>query len=1047
MSKIIKILFSPKLAVLALFSFAVAMATATFIENDFGTQTAFTVIYNSWWFEMIMVIIGLNFLGNIFKYKLFRKEKWSILMFHIAFLIILIGAGITRYIAYEGIMRVREGATSNVIISDKNFVQVHMTDNKDKTINIHKEQYFSPIQNNSFKIENSELEKTIKIEFKEFITDAVPQVVDTKGDGEPLIQLVISAGNGRESIYLKKGEIQRIGDHGHELAFKNPNSKELNILEENGILKIKPQQPVSFFEMQTQIAGNLTIDSLQVLKERILYRSGDFSFVIMSYHENAAIKMISGAEKKKDNDEVKDDVLILTATVGNSSKDISLLYRHGFLPVSEQVEIEDVNLTIAYGAIPLKTPFEIKLDDFQLERYPGSTSPSSYASEVTVIDGSQETPYRIFMNNVLDYRGYRFFQASYDTDEKGTVLAVSHDRTGTLVTYLGYFLMTLGMLWTLFGANSRFGIIRKKLHKLNSKVGLIVAFLLFISSLPVIAQTSSEQRIDSLVGSQKIDKQHAAIFGRLLVQDLDGRIKPLNTLASEFLRKISRKTSFTYETHFYDANQLFIALHGNPRTWTEIPLIKIDRAKGGKVYDSLPIHSNTLISFNDFIHPQKGYLLESYVEKANTKKPAERSEFDKEMLKVDERFNILFNIFSGNYLKIFPKRNDRTKTWYSHNHNFEDFNEEDGAFTQGILTQYYTEVVAAKKSGDWTHAEDKLAYIQKYQEVLAKDIIPSKQLIEAELWYNNMNLYFWLFIAYFIFGISLLLLAVLRIFSNKKILKVLFNGLLLAIFLAFLLHTGNLILRWYISQHAPWSNGYEMITFAAWSLMLIGIVFYKKSDFVLALATIFTGTLLFVSYLDWLSPEITNLMPVLKSYWLKIHVATIISSYAPLALSALLGFMALILIIIKNEKNKKIIDIKIKELTYINELSMIIGLFVLSIGTFLGGVWANESWGRYWAWDPKETWALISMIIYAAILHFHLIPGLKGRFTLNVASVFAFYSILMTSFGVNYYLTGLHSYATGDPVPIPKFVYIVSAIVLIVSFIAYYKQKKFNNKP
>ena len=1041
MSKIIKILFSPKLAVLALFAFAIAMATATFIENDFGTQTAFTVVYNSWWFEMIMVILGICFVGNIIKYKLFRKEKWSVLLFHIAFIIILIGAGITRYMAYEGIMRIREGAISDVIVSDKNFVQTQITDANGKSISLHKEQYFAPIKNNDFSISSKDLSQPISIKYKEFITDAIPQVVDTDEEGEPLLQLVISAGKGRESIYLKKGEIQKLGSHGHELAFENAASKELNILVVDGVLKIKPQQPVTFFEMQTENAGNLTVDSLQLLRERILYRSGDYSFVIMSYHKNAKIKMVSQAEKQKDNDELKDDVLILEASVGATTKEVTLLYRHGFLPVTNEFEMEGFKFQISYGAIALKTPFKIQLNDFQLERYPGSTSPSSYASEVTVIDQNTETPYRIFMNNVLDYKGYRFFQASYDTDEKGTVLSVNHDRTGTLITYLGYLFMGIGMLWTLFGRNSRFGLIRKKLKKLNAKT-IPLAILIFLSTAFSMAAQNSSNRIDSLVATQGIDKEHAAKFGRLLVQDLDGRIKPINTLASEFLRKLSGKTYFRYESTTLDANQVFLALHGNPRLWTEVPLIKIDRNKGGNLYDSIPYHSNDLVSFNDFIDPQKGYLLETHVEEANTKKPSERSEFDKEMLKVDERFNILFNIFSGNYLKIFPKRDDDTKTWYSHVHDFRDFNTEDGDFAKGILPQYFTEIEKAKSSNDWTYAEDKLAYIQKYQEVLSKDIIPSKQLIEAELWYNHLNLYFWLFLLYFILGGILLFTAITRIFSKIKGIKTLFNALLFLIFLSFLLHTGNLILRWYVAQHAPWSNGYEMITFAAWSLMLIGLVFHKKSDFVVALATLFTGTLLFVSYLDWLSPEITNLMPVLKSYWLKIHVATIISSYAPLALSTLLGFMSLILMIIKNESNKKVIDIKIKELTYINELSMTIGLFVLAIGTFLGGVWANESWGRYWAWDPKETWALISVIVYAAVLHFHMIPGLKGKFTLNVASVFAFYTILMTSFGVNYYLTGLHSYATGDPVPIPKFVYVVTAIVIIISVGAYVRQKK-----
>ena len=319
---------------------------------------------------------------------------------------------------------------------------------------------------------------------------------------------------------------------------------------------------------------------------------------------------------------------------------------------------------------------------------------------------------------------------------------------------------------------------------------------------------------------------------------------------------------------------------------------------------------------------------------------------------------------------------------------------------------------------------------------MAADIIPSEKQISAELWYNELNLNFWLFQAYFILGMLLLVLAIIRIFLDRPALLLLTNLLVVISLVVFLTHSFNLILRWYIAGHPPWSNGYEMIVFVAWSLMLFGLAFFRKSDFSLPLASIFTGTLLFVSYLDWLSPEITNLMPVLKSYWLKIHVATIISSYAPLALSALLGIMAQLLIIFRNSNNAKVLNPKIKELAYINEMSMTLGLFILSIGTFLGGVWANESWGRYWAWDPKETWALISIIVYAIVLHMRLIPKLNNDLVMSIASAFAFLSIAMTSFGVNYYLTGLHSYATGDPVPIPNFVYVSVAILLVIAVLS-----------
>ena len=195
------------------------------------------------------------------------------------------------------------------------------------------------------------------------------------------------------------------------------------------------------------------------------------------------------------------------------------------------------------------------------------------------------------------------------------------------------------------------------------------------------------------------------------------------------------------------------------------------------------------------------------------------------------------------------------------------------------------------------------------------------------------------------------------------------------------------------------------------------------------------------------SPKLTLLSilytELIKSFWLKIHVATIVSSYAPLALSAILGFMALLLMIFKTKNTEKVINSRIKELTYINEISMTIGLFVLAVGTFLGGIWANESWGRYWAWDPKETWALISIIVYAIVLHLRFIPALKSNYVLNMVSVFAFGSIIMTSFGVNYYLSGLHSYAAGDPLPIPTFIYVLVVIVFAVSLIAYFRNQKY----
>ena len=1029
------------MALSLLIVFAASMATATFVENDFGTQTARVTIYNAWWFEIVMLLLGLNFISNIFRYNLFRRKKIFVLMFHIGFIVILIGSGITRYVGFEGIMRIREGESSNIIISDKNYLQVNIVEKGD-SIKFQKEMYFSPLKKNDFELSKGFGNNDLKISHKEFIADAQMELLESDDNGDEYIELVLSGGNGRETVYLKKGQSKNIGDHQHELSFQNTIESGIRIFEEGGSLKINSDESIEFFVMASQAAGSLESGLSHDLQLNTLYRFHDFSFVVIKHFQNAALKWKSVSKRPKDNKENIDDILLLNVTFNDVTKELALLYKHGHLPKFSRLEIDNVEFYIAYGSLPYKTDFQLKLRDFQLEKYPGSTSPSSYASEVTVIDEKKEMDYRIYMNNVLDYKGYRFFQASYDTDEKGTVLAINKDKPGTILTYLGYILMGLGMFFTLFSRGSRFNYLRKKLNELKGKSALLILVLVCLLSNVQLMQGQSKVDMDSILQVEMIDKDHAELFGKLLVQDLDGRIKPINTLASEFLRKVSRKNYYVGNDIKIDPNQLFIAVHMDPGNWAAMPLIKINKEKGGEVFDKIETNSNGLASFNSFLDEDNNYILEQHILEANEKKPAKRNEFDKEIIIVDERFNLVFNVLSGNYLKIFPKKDDATKTWFNPNHGFTDFNHEDAQFAKGIIPLYFLNIEEAKRSGDWSEAEDKIAYIRKYQHVLAKEIIPSQERIEAEIWYNKLNLNFWLFQIYMLLGMLLLVFTLLRIFYNKSIINRLMQLIVICILISFLVHSFNLVLRWYVAEHPPWSNGYEMIVFVSWSLMLFGLFFHKKSDFSLPLATIFSGTLLFVSYLDWLSPEITNLMPVLKSYWLKIHVATIISSYAPLALSALLGIMGQLLILMKTNRNEKLIQVKIKEITYINEMSMTLGLFILSIGTFLGGVWANESWGRYWAWDPKETWALISIIVYAIVLHMRLVPKLSNVFIINAASTFAFFSIVMTSFGVNYYLTGLHSYATGDPVPIPYFVYVAVATLIVLSVLSYLKYSR-----
>ena len=267
-----------------------------------------------------------------------------------------------------------------------------------------------------------------------------------------------------------------------------------------------------------------------------------------------------------------------------------------------------------------------------------------------------------------------------------------------------------------------------------------------------------------------------------------------------------------------------------------------------------------------------------------------------------------------------------------------------------------------------------------------------------------------------------------------------------SIVLLFIAHTLGLIARWYISGHAPWGDAYESMIYVAWATMGIGLLFIKKSDLTLASTSFVTSMILMIAHWNWMDPSIANLVPVLNSYWLMIHVSVIVGSYGPFALSMILGFVSLLLIVFITRTNKEKIKNQLSELTMINELSVTVGLIMLTIGNFLGGMWANESWGRYWGWDPKETWALISILVYAFILHMRLIPKLRGKWLFNLMTILAFASIVMTYFGVNFYLVGLHSYASGDKVITPNFVYWSLFIVFVLAAMSRYKFVRYLKK-
>ena len=316
--------------------------------------------------------------------------------------------------------------------------------------------------------------------------------------------------------------------------------------------------------------------------------------------------------------------------------------------------------------------------------------------------------------------------------------------------------------------------------------------------------------------------------------------------------------------------------------------------------------------------------------------------------------------------------------------------------------------------------------------------------LASEIKYNKQQVFRFTKIFYLILGGLLLVFSFVTLFKQRKWLQYTLKGLMLLVLAAFVYHMYGMGLRWYIGGYAPWSNSYETMVYVAWATVLAGILFGRRSSLTFALATLFGGIILFVSSLNWMDPEINPLVPVLKSPWLMIHVAVIVAAYGFFGISFLIGLTNLVLMNFGKGKPAKVIKARVGELSLVNEMSLWIGLTLMTIGTFLGAVWANESWGRYWGWDPKETWALITVVIYAIVLHMRMIKACKNAWALNMGSVIAFASVMMTFFGVNYLLSGMHSYGQNDNIHgIFIYLYIILAVVVLLGIRSYICFRKY----
>ncbi|MDX4035751.1 cytochrome c biogenesis protein CcsA [Aliarcobacter skirrowii] len=902
------ILFSFKTTIVLLSILAIAAGVATFIENDFGTSSALFLVYNSVWYETILVLTTINLVAIIYKTKMWNKMPRF--LFHFSFVVILIGAITTRYVGYEGIMQIPEGVTTNEMISLEPYLQV--------------------------KVEK---------------------------DGEVLAS---------------------------------------NIYQENF---------TSLFKKFNNFSHKIEFDNNTLVVSYV-----DFNFV---KEQQASMGLLT-----------------LNLDLNGNSQQTRIAGLRGQLGVPKEILIDGYKITLEYGSKFIELPFAIRLNEFQLDRYPGSMAPSSYASEITVIKDDKTYDYRIFMNRTLSEGNYLFFQSSYFPDESGTVLSVNNDP-GKWPTYLGYFLLTLGLFLNFFDKNSRFMKLVKFVSNKNIASFVLATLFLLNTNLYANEQTEATQSVDKVqeavlyLNTYKDNSLKTADnFGHLVVQTAGGRMQPLATLNRQIVQKLSGRSTFLG----MNSDQIILGMLSRPDFWKDVKILKINTPRLKKLLN-IPVEEK-YISFSEVFNQKGEYIIAKEAEAALLTKPIERGTFEKDIIKLDEKLNIIYSVFNGSLLNIFPKfyeneTIDDNFKWYSPLEAIQNFSGQN----QVAISQLVRGLLNSVAEYDWVESDKYVELIAMYQEKAGASVIPSSSKISAEILFNKLDLFFNLTLVYLLLGFVMLVISFVLIFNPNFKAQKTTKTLFIILAAIFAVQTFAMGYRWYISGHAPWSDTYESMLYISWSAIFAGVMFFRRSLLALSSAVIMAAIFMFTAHLTEIDPQITNLVPVLKSYWLTIHVSILTASYGFFGLSAILGFLTLIMFIFR--KNRPHLDDIIKHVSAINEISLIVGLVFITVGNFLGGVWANESWGRYWGWDPKETWSYVSIIVYAIVVHLRFIKPLNNPYTLATASLLAFSSIMMTYLGVNYYLSGLHSYATGDPVPIPTWAYVTVATAFAAIIFAY----------
>ena len=648
---------------------------------------------------------------------------------------------------------------------------------------------------------------------------------------------------------------------------------------------------------------------------------------------------------------------------------------HGMLQVTKG---EQVSFFVDDNGKKYSMPFLIELKDFRILYYTGTHAPMNFVSEVNILDEGKNVEGKVSMNRIFTYRGYRFYQSGYDT-EGSVSLFVAHDPYGIAITYIGYTFLLLSFVCFFYNRRSRFYTL---LHSPLIMRGAAIFILFLYSSTSIRAE----------MRPKVLPKELAARFGDICVLYND-RICPLQTLAKDFTVKLYGSPSYKG----YSPEQVFTGWMFYYSSWQQQPMIKINSAF---VRQLLGIKGK-YASLNDFTNDLNIYKLEDVISKSQYDK---RFKDSRAIEEADEKYNLIASFNSGKLLKIFPYSFNGDLVWYSQADILpESMSRNEWFFVKKSLS-YLSEMVVMK---DYKHVSMVLEKFEKYQEKNAKGVLPSTQAFKAEKLYNRLHYTLWFSVICICVGFIVFLYYCYCLSDSKRINRSVSALSIMILYAIFLYLTVVIALRWFVSGHIPLSNGFETMQFMSWSIVCISLLLNKHYSMLVPFGILLCGLSLMVSMIGESNPHITQLMPVLSSPLLSIHVAIIMLAYSLFAFVMLNGVTALILYAKKQNSR-----IPIERLQIISQVILYPAIFALAIGIFVGAVWANISWGRYWSWDPKETWALITLLVYSLALHSKSLPLFRKPLFFHVFTVLSFLIVLMTYFGVNYVLGGMHSYAT-----------------------------------